>query len=114
MVSKKLKKAQAKVEQLTAEASQLRLSILNIRQMYEGCVGEKQQLTNQLGSANRLLVAAVAGSRGKSITVKAKVFETLDTFAGVDTKEADGDLVLTALTVAEVEAMQEEIDEDTA
>jgi uncharacterized protein YlxW (UPF0749 family) len=111
MATKRWKKAKAQVEELQAEAGQLRMSILNIRQMYEGSIGEKNQLQAQLQNANQLLVAAVVAGRGKKITIKKSVFEQLSDYAGVDTKEVDGDLVISALTVADIEAMQADIDE---
>ena len=111
MATKRLKKAKEKIEQLTGEAAQLRMSILNIRQMYEGSIGEKTVLQNRLTNIEQLLTAAVVSSRGKTLTIKEKTFGTLTDFAGIDTKDVDGNLVLTALTVAEVEAMQDEIDE---
>jgi uncharacterized protein YlxW (UPF0749 family) len=111
MATKRWKKAKAQVEELQAEAGQLRMSVLNIRQMYEGSIGEKNALQAQLANANQLLVAAVVAGRGKKITIKKSVFEKLSDYAGVDTKEVDGDLVISALTVADIEAMQAEIDE---
>jgi uncharacterized protein YlxW (UPF0749 family) len=111
MATKRWKKAKAQVEELQAEAGQLRMSVLNIRQMYEGSIGEKNALQAQLANANQLLVAAVVAGRGKKITIKKSVFEQLSDYAGVDTKEVDGDLVISALTVADIEAMQAEIDE---
>ena len=111
MVDVKLRKAKKKIEELQGEAAQLRMSILNIRQMYEGSIGEKTVLQNRLTNIEQLLTAAVVSSRGKTLTIKEKTFGTLTDFAGIDTKDVDGNLVLTALTVAEVEAMQDEIDE---
>lgn len=113
MVDVKLKKCIAKGEKLQEENSQLRMSVLNIRQMYEGSIGEKNQLNAQLQNANQILMGVVVGARGKTITIKAKVLTQLGEYAGIDTKDVDGDLTLTALTVAEIEAMQAEIDEAT-
>lgn len=108
---KLIKKQKKRIDELIAESQQLRMSILNIRQMYEGSIGEKTQLLNQLRSTNQILVSAVVGARGKTITVAAKVLDTIDKYAGIDTKSVDGNLILTAITMVEAEKMQEEIDE---
>ncbi len=113
MMSKRWKKAKAQVEDLEGQAAQLRMSILNIRQMYEGSIGEKTVLQNRLANVEQLLTAVVVNGRGKSVTLKEKTLKGLDQYAGIDTKaQDDGSLILTALTIAEVEAMQDEIDEE--
>ena len=112
LVDTKLRKAKKRIEELQAESTQLRMSVVNMRQMYDSSIGEKNQLQALLENTNQILVAAVAGSRGKTITIKKKVIDNIANFAGLDTKDADGDLVLTALTVAEVQAMQDEIDDE--
>ena len=112
-VTKKLKKAEERIEQLVAEGNQLSMSILNIRQMYEGCVGEKAGLSMQVTNVSHLLVGAALTGRGKSLTIKAKTLESLGDYAGVDTKALEnGDLVVTALTHEEIAAMREEIEEE--
>lgn len=108
---KLIKKQKARIKELVEENGQLRMSVLNIRQMYEGMVGEKVMLRNQLQRANQILVAATVQARGKTITVKEKVLAGLEKYAGVDTKEVDGDLIITALTKADMEKMLEELDD---
>ena len=111
MVDAKLRKAKKKIEELEGQAAQLQMSIMNFRQMYEGSIGEKNVLQNRLTNVEQLLTAAVVSSRGKTVTIKEKTFDTLSNFAGVDTQAVDGSLILTALTTEQVTAMQEDIDE---
>ena len=86
---------------------------MNLRQMYEGVTGEKQGIQMQLANVQQLLTAVVVSSRGKKLTIKAKVLESLSDYAGIDTKaDDDGNLSIMALTIAEVAAMQEDIDGD--
>lgn len=105
--AKVITRLKERVAVMTEENAQLRMSVLNIRQMYESVVGEKHMLNGQLGTANQILMAAVVSSKGQTMTVKAKHLANLDDYAGIDTKDQNGDLVLTALTVAEVAAMEE-------
>lgn len=111
MVDAKLRKAKKKIEELEGQAAQLQMSIMNFRQMYEGSIGEKNVLQNRLANVEQLLTAAVVSSRGKTVTIKEKTFDTLSNFAGIDTQAVDGSLILTALTTEQVTAMQEDIDE---
>ena len=110
MADGRLRKARERVEELTAQASQSAMSILNLRQMYEGAIQEKTILQSQLANLQGMLTALVSQGRGKSVTIKEKSLANVSRYAGIDTKAADGNLVLTALTVEAVQAMQEEID----
>jgi len=96
-------KSQARINELTAENSQLRMSVLNMRQLYEGVVQEKVQLQAMLENAQRMLAAAVVNGRGKSIRIKKKAIETVHEYAGLQADEVDGDLVLTAVLPEEDE-----------
>jgi len=111
MLDVKLRKAQKKIVELSQQLQQAQMGVLNMRQMYEGVVGEKQSLQHQLQRANSLVLAAVVNARGKTLTIKEATFNKLGEFAGVDTKDDNGNLILTALTVADIEAMQEEIEQ---
>ena len=113
MVTKKLRKAVEQIEKLKEENRLLSMSILNIRQMYEGSIGEKQGLQMQLNNVQQLLTACVVSARGKKLVIKEKVLSSLGDYAGIDTKaDEDGNLTIMALTIAEVAAMQEDIDGD--
>ncbi len=98
-----------RIQDLGQENSQLRMSVLNLRQMYEASVGEKQQLQATIANLQNMLTGAVVNGRGKSIRIKAKSLESLDQYAGLDSKVEDGDLILTALTVEQVEGMQADL-----
>ena len=100
-----------RIQELMAENSQLRMSVLNMRQMYEGTTQEKMQLQSQLGNLQHMLTAAVSQGRGKSLRLKAKTLENVGDYAGLDTKVEDDDLILTALTVEQVEGMQADLEE---
>lgn len=102
---------QRRINELTAENSQLRMSVLNMRQMYEGAVQEKLQLQGQVGNLENMLTAAVVNGRGNSLRIKQKAIESVGDFAGLDSKVEDDDLILTALTVEEVEGMQADLQE---
>ena len=104
---------QKRIQELQAENSQLRMSVLNMRQMYEGATQEKMQLQAQLGNLQTMLTATVSQSRGKTLRIKAKAIENVGDYAGLDTKVDDGDLILTALTVEQAEEMQADIEEAT-
>lgn len=110
--SRQLHKRQVRIAELMEENKGLRLSIMNIRQMYEGSIGEKQSILLQLTNVQHLLVGAALTGRGNSITIKEKTLASLGEYAGVDTKDVDGDLVITALTLTEVEAMQADLEEE--
>ena len=114
MVTKKLRKAVEQIEKLKEENRLLSMSVLNIRQMYEGSIGEKQGLQFQLNNVQQLLTACVVSSnRAKKLVLKEKVLSSLGDYAGIDTKaDEDGNLTIMALTIAEVAAMQEDIDGD--
>lgn len=108
----RLKKARVQIEELKGQLSQSSMGLLNMRQMYEGAIQEKQQLQAQARNLETMLIAAVSQSRGKTLTLKKKSLENIQKFAGLDTKVEDGDLILSALTVEEVQALQEDLDEE--
>ncbi len=112
MVDVKLRKAQKRIEELTEQASQASMSVLNLRQMYEGAIQEKTVLTARLNNLSSMLTAVVSQGRGKFVRIKEKTLEDVSKYAGIDTKADDGDLILTVLTVEQVEEMQDEIDEE--
>lgn len=114
MVDKKLAKAQARIEELVAQGSQQAMSILNMRQMFEGVTQEKMVLQGQVQNLQNMLMGVVVQARGKHVTIKEKTFENIGKYAGIDTKLDDGDLVITALTVEQVEEMQADIDEEVS
>lgn len=90
-------KAHNRIKELSTENSQLRMSVLNLRQLYEGAVQEKMQLQGQAENAQRMLTAAVVNGRGKSLRIKKKAIETVHEYAGLQADEVGGDLVLTAV-----------------
>ncbi len=111
MADVKLRKAQDAVASLTEQLSQASMGILNMRQMYEGATQEKLVLQSQLQSTSNMLVGILHQTRGKSITLKKATFEKIRGYAGLDTKEDNGKLILTLVTVEEAEEMEEEIDD---
>ena len=90
-------KAEARIKELVAENSQLRMSVLNLRQMFETTTQEKLQLQAAVDNAQMMLTAAVVNGRGKSIRIKKKAIETVHEYEGLQADEVDGDLVLTAV-----------------
>ena len=111
MVSVKLKKANVKLDKLTQENHDLRMSILNIRHMYEGAIGERDMMGGRVAAIESMLVAVVTNTDAKKVIISKATFENLDKYAGVDSVSVDDTLILTALTVEEVEQLQSEIDE---
>ena len=109
MRDERLIKAKKRIEELTANASELSMSVLNLRQMYEGATQEKLVLNQQLSNTQSMLTALVVQGRGKSVRIKAKSIENLDKYGGLDSKDEDGDLILTALTVEQVQEMQDDL-----
>ena len=101
-----------KIQELQGENSQLRMSVLNMRQMFEGATQEKLGLQSQVQNLQNMLTAAVVQGRGHSIKIKAKAIESVDQYAGLDSKVEDGDLILTALSAEQVEEMQIDLGED--
>ncbi len=111
MRDERLIKAKKRIDELNAKLSESSMSILNLRQMFEGATQEKMMLTNQLQNAQSMLTALVAQGRGKSVRIKAKSIENINKYAGLDSKDDDGDLVLTALTVEQVQEMQGDLED---
>ena len=103
---------QTRIKLLSEENSQLRMSVLNMRQMFEGATQEKLGLQSQVQNLQNMLTAAVVQGRGHSIKIKAKAIESVDQYAGLDSKVEDGDLILTALSAEQVEEMQIDLGED--
>ena len=101
-----------KIQELQGENSQLRMSVLNMRQMFEGATQEKLGLQSQVQNLQNMLTAAVVQGRGHSIKIKAKAIESVGNYAGLDSKVEDGDLILTALSAEQVEEMQIDLGED--
>lgn len=112
MLDKKLAKAQARIEELVAQGSQQALSILNMRQMFEGATQEKMILQGQVQNLENMLMGVIVQARGKRMVIREKTFEKISEYAGIDTKVEDGDLTLTALTVTQVEEMQADLNEE--
>lgn len=113
MQGKKLKKALARIEELTQQSQQASMGLLNMRQMYEGAVQEKQQMTAQINNLQTMLTALVIQGRGKKVTIKAASFAKVSEVAGLDTKLNDNeDLIISSLTHEDVEAMQDDLEED--
>ena len=113
MLDTKLRKANKKIEELTEKLSQASMGILNMRQMYEGATQEKLGLQGQVSNLQSMLTALVSQGRSKSVRIKAKSLEALVKYAGVDTKADGDDVILTVLTMEQVQEMQDDIEEDT-
>ncbi len=109
MVDVRLRKAIARIEELTEQASQSAMGILNMRQMYEGAVQEKMGLESQVTSMHTMLTGVLHQARGKKITIKKKTLECIGDYAGVQTDVDGDDLVLTLVTkeVDEMEGVRE-------
>jgi hypothetical protein len=108
---KNLQKANALIKELQLQLSQTRMSVLNMRQMYEGAVQEKIAASQQHGAVSRMLTAAIIQNRGKKLTIKESTFDQLDKYAGIDTKVEGGDLQLFAVTKEEMAGMLQDIEE---
>jgi hypothetical protein len=111
LADKKLKRVQEQVSGLQEQLRAAQFQVLNMRQMYEGAVQEKLGLQNQLQRTTTMLIGAVVQSRGKTLTLKEATLGKLNGYAGIDTQASDGNLVLRAISVEELQAMQEDIDE---
>ena len=115
MVDRKLEKTENKLASIREENQQLRMSVFNIRQMYEASIGEKQALQAQHQQMQTMLTGLLAQARGKTATIKAKTFALIQegNFAGIDTKLSGEDLVLTIITQEQMEEMIADIQEAT-
>ena len=112
MVDVKLKKANEKITVLAQQLAQSNMGLLNMRQMYEGATQEKMALQQRLASIERMLVALVIQSRGKKATIKEATLAKLSNFAGINTSAEGEDLLLTAVSVEQMEEMQADGEDD--
>ena len=112
MVDVKLKKANEKITNLQQQLAQSNMGLLNMRQMYEGATQEKMALQQRLASIERMLVALVIQGRGKKATIKEATLAKLSNFAGINTSAEGEDLLLTAVSVEQLEEMQADGEDD--
>lgn len=102
MATTKIKKMQKRIDELTAQASQSAMSVLNMRQMFEGVTQEKLAITGQLNNMQAMLTATIHQSRGKTIKIKAATLEKIDTYGGITPTQAGEDIILTLVTREEL------------
>ncbi len=100
-----------RIKELAAENSELRMSILNMRQMYEGAIQEKMQFQGQANNLQQMLTAAVIGTRGKTLKISKKAIDSVGDYGGLDSMVVDDNLHLTALTYEQIEEMQADLEE---
>lgn len=111
MAVTKIDKMQNRIDQLTQTNSELSMSVMNMRQMYEGQVQEKQILSGQVASMQSMLTAVIFQARGKSVTIRAKTMEKLEDYAGISTNQEGDTVVLALLTAEELAEQQQEFDD---
>lgn len=107
---KKLSKALQKIGNLEEQLRASQFQVLNLRNMYEGAVVEKQAIQNQLSRLSQMLVGAVIQARGKKLTLRESTIAKIADYAGVDTAEDDGNLVIFAVSKEQFAEMQEDIE----
>lgn len=113
MTDKKLEKAKQRITQLEQQVASARMSILNMRQMYEAAVQEKQGIRAQLERSTQIIVALAIQGRGNKAVLKEKTFAKLSEFQGYDQTVDGGDLVITAISAGDYEDMKANLEEET-
>lgn len=108
MVNKKNTNLEQQVAQATVRIQELGMNVLNLRQMYEGVVQEKQALRNELLRAQFLLTALVVRSNMGKVTIFKATLDRLVDFLGVNIEESDGNVVLTAIRLDEIKEGQDD------
>lgn len=107
---KQRKKAEAKVANLQEQVRAARMSLMNMRQMYEGVVQEKQALQQQLQQMTQIITGAAVQSRKNQLVLKKATFDKLAEFVGYEIEQDDGNLIITAVTQDDVE-IEEDVEE---
>ncbi len=110
MATTKIKKMQKRIDELVTQGSQLSMSILNMRQMYEGSIQEKQAITGQLNNMQAMMTATIHQARGKTIKIKAATLEKIEDYGGIVPTQDGENIVLTLLTREELAAKQNDFD----
>ena len=111
LVDKKLAKANERIAQLTQQLQGTNMSLMNMRQMYEGAITEKNAFRAQMLRGNSLVTALIIQARGRKLTIKEATFKKLAEYAGFDpVADAEGNLTLTLITLEDMEMMEDEIE----
>jgi hypothetical protein len=110
MADTKLRKAEKRLAEVGQQLQATNISLMNMRQMYEGAITEKNALKNRMVRAEMLVTAFAAQARGGQARLKAKTLEGLNDYAGFDLTDDDGDLLVTPISLDDVEAMEAETD----
>jgi hypothetical protein len=111
MLDKKLAKAQERNINLEQQLQSARMQILNFRQMYEAAIQERQGIQMALGRTQQILIGLILQSKGGKAVLREKTFAKLAEYAGYDTEVDGEDLILTPVSVSDVEDMEAEIEE---
>lgn len=110
---KKLAKVEKKNAELQQQLQATNMSLMNMRQMYEGAVTEKQGLRAQLARTTQILTGLIIQAKKQKLVLKADTFPKLQEFAGFEpVADEDGNLILTPISADMMEEMEEDLEGD--
>lgn len=110
-----IKTLKAQVAQLNEQLRATNYSLMNMRQMYEGAITEKNALKAEVFRANQIITALAIQARGKTLKIKEATFGKLAEFVGFSPEADDeGNLIITPISVEDVQEDIEEEDDDAS
>ena len=107
----RLRAAQQNLARVAEQLQATNLSLANMRQMYEATVGEKQAFKNRMVRAEMLVTAMALQGKLKGGVIKKATLEQLKQYGGFDLQDADGDLIVTPISIESIEELQAEFEE---